>query len=120
MYMYVHCTVHVHVACSNRLNYFVNTVEPLYCGHHWDPSNCSDFRDVLNSGVVLYRIGTKSTVHIRGVLQLICSTSTLVIQCTVHVCKLRYTYMYLFYPAFSIEAAFFMALYLSTQGRSST
>ncbi len=24
--------------------------------HHWDPSNCPDFRGVLNSGVVLYRI----------------------------------------------------------------
>ncbi len=27
-------------------------VEPLYCGHHWEPSNCPDCRGVLNSGVV--------------------------------------------------------------------
>ncbi len=47
---------------------FINIVEPrLYCGHHWDPSNCLDFRGVLNSGVVLYKIatiGTQESVHI--------------------------------------------------------
>ncbi len=29
---------------------YSTTVKPLYCGHHWDPSNCPAFRDVLNSG----------------------------------------------------------------------
>ncbi len=47
-----------------------STVEPLYCGHHWGPSNCPDCRGVLNSGVVLYRItatGKPESVHIREV-----------------------------------------------------
>ncbi len=55
----------------------LSTGEPLYCGHHWDPSNCPDFRGVLNSGVVLYRIatiGTKASVHIKGVSALRGST----------------------------------------------
>ena len=34
------------------------TVEPSYFGYHWDlhVCKCPDCRDVLNSGVVLYRI----------------------------------------------------------------
>ena len=31
--------------------YMYNTVYTLYCGHHWDPSNCTDCRGVLSSGV---------------------------------------------------------------------
>ncbi len=30
------------------------TVEPLYCGHHWDRSKCPEYRGVLISEVVLY------------------------------------------------------------------
>ena len=30
-----------------------NTVEPLYCGHHWDSFNCPD-RGVLISEVITY------------------------------------------------------------------
>ncbi len=45
------------------------TVEPLFCGHHWDPFNCPDFRI---SGVSLIRgriaaTGSQSSVHISGV-----------------------------------------------------
>ena len=39
-------------------------MEPLYCGNHWDPSNCPDCRGVLNSGVVLYRITTIGTKQV--------------------------------------------------------
>ena len=49
---------------------YIDYVEPLYCGHHWEQSNCPDCRGALNSGVVLYRIttiGTKTSVHIREV-----------------------------------------------------
>ena len=48
--MVLHVYVHVYIHC---------TVEPLYCGHHWEPSNCLDCRGVLNSGVVLYGMGQK-------------------------------------------------------------
>ena len=48
-----------------------NTVEPLYCGHHWDSLNCPDFRGVLISEVhyiiVLYTVvafGTMKSVLI--------------------------------------------------------
>ena len=48
---------------------YMYTVEPLYCGHHWDPSSCPDCRGVINS-VVLYRIatfGTQESVHVSKV-----------------------------------------------------
>ena len=52
--------------------YCTCTLEPFYCGLHWYPSNCPDFRGVPISGVVLHRIatiGTKASAHIlRGVL----------------------------------------------------
>ena len=44
---------------NNNNNY---TVEPLYCRHHWEPSNCPDCRGVFNSRVVLYRITTTGTI----------------------------------------------------------
>ncbi len=37
------------------------TVEPLYYGHHWDRSKCTDYRGVLISDVLLY---TKVTFEI--------------------------------------------------------
>ncbi len=58
-------------------------VEPLYYGHHWDPSNCPG---VLNSGVVLYRIttiGTKASVLISEVST--ARGSTVHVQMYVHV-----------------------------------
>ena len=60
---------------------YVYTVEPLYCGHHWEPNNCPDCRGVLDSGVVLYRItaiGTKAIVHFREVSTVRGSTLLLV------------------------------------------
>ena len=42
-------------------------MEPLYCGHHWEPSNCPDCRGVLNSGI--YHNWDKSKCpYYRGVL----------------------------------------------------
>ena len=37
LYMY-----NVNISSTNNAVY--NTVEPLYCGHHWDSLNCPDFR----------------------------------------------------------------------------
>ena len=59
---------------------YIDYVEPLYCGHHWEQSNCPDCRGALNSGVVLYRIttiGTKTSVHIREVSTVRGSTAIL-------------------------------------------
>ena len=40
------------------------TVEPLYCGHHWEPSN---YPDCKLRGSFSPTIGTKASVHIREV-----------------------------------------------------
>ncbi len=49
-----------------------NTLEPLYCGHHWDPSNCPDFRGVLNSEVFFvqncHNCDKSKCPYLRGVL----------------------------------------------------
>ena len=57
-------SVHVHV-CGYIIRTY--TVEPLYCGHHWDCSKCPDYRGVLISEVGLYRnvvVGTLESVLI--------------------------------------------------------
>ena len=41
-------------------------MEPLYCGHHWDPSECHDFKGVLNSDI-LYLGQKKVSISGRGV-----------------------------------------------------
>ena len=46
------------------------TVEPLYCGQHWDKYKCPDYRGVLISGVHLYykaQFGTFVSVLNKGV-----------------------------------------------------
>ena len=57
-------------ACKYTYRLYKCTVEAPYCRHHWDPSNnWLDYRGVLNSGVVLYRIttiGIEESVHISG------------------------------------------------------
>ena len=63
----------------------VNTVEPLYSGHHWDHSKCPDYRGVLISEVGLYRnvvVGTLESVLIievsliQSVLVPLCTTTS--------------------------------------------
>ena len=46
--------------------YTCSTVEPLYCGHHWDSLNCPDLRGALH--VVLCTIVAFGTRGVRGVL----------------------------------------------------
>ena len=66
----VHSTDSSNVLHPHKIIFIGNllcTAEPHYCGHHWDPCNCPDFKGVLNSGVVFYRIiaiRTKESVHI--------------------------------------------------------
>ena len=46
------------------------TVEPLYCGQHWDKYKCPDYRAILISGVNLYykaQFGTFVSVLNTGV-----------------------------------------------------
>ncbi len=62
-----HVSYSVSLFIAHIHNTYVQYVEPLYYGYHWDSCNCPDCRGVLNSGVVLYRIatiGTKPSVHI--------------------------------------------------------
>ena len=50
--------------------YNIYTVEPLYCGQHWDKYKCPDYRGVLISGVNLYykaQFGTFVSVLNTGV-----------------------------------------------------
>ena len=54
------CTSYL-TGLQNAKRYIINitiliayTMEPLYCGQHWDKYKCPDYRGVLISGVNLY------------------------------------------------------------------
>ncbi len=66
--------------------YYVHTVA-LYCGNHWDPRNCPDFRDVLNSGVAIATTETKESVHIWDIEGLHC-----IHMCTCVVCNFQISF----------------------------
>ncbi len=45
----------INSSIPHSLMYTYNvTVEPLYCGHHWDLPKCPDWRGVLITEIVLY------------------------------------------------------------------
>ncbi len=59
MHVYVH-VMYTHVQCTCTC-IFMYTVEPLYCGHHWDRPMCPDYRGVLIIEVLLYTEATFGT-----------------------------------------------------------
>ena len=66
MYL-LHVYVHVYIV---YIHVYIYTVEPLYCGQHWDKYKCPDYRGVLISGVNLYykvQFGTSVSVLNTGV-----------------------------------------------------
>ena len=40
MHMYIRMCVHVYARVCNIIYTYVQTVEPLYRGHHWGPADC--------------------------------------------------------------------------------
>ena len=61
--------IHVYITDLYKI-YIYTTVEPLYCGQHWDKYKSPDYRGVLISGVNLYykaQFGTFVSVLNTGV-----------------------------------------------------